>query len=70
MCQEFVATGIELISCKYPEVYVLHYMDNILISHPSESTISLTLADLTKDLEAWRLCIAPEWYKKCLPFNI
>jgi hypothetical protein len=30
-------------------------MDDILISHPSESTHILILADLTKDLEAWGL---------------
>jgi hypothetical protein len=35
-------------------------MDGILISHPSESILSPIMADLTKDLEAWGLCIAPE----------
>jgi hypothetical protein len=60
MCQEFVAAAIDLTRHKYPEAYVLHYMDDILISHPSESTLLLILADLKMDLEAWGLYIAPE----------
>jgi hypothetical protein len=50
MSEEFVAAEIEPIHHKYPEAYVLHYMDDILISHPSESTLLLILADLTKGL--------------------
>jgi hypothetical protein len=38
MCQEFVTAAIEPTCHKYPQAYVLHYMDDILISHPSEST--------------------------------
>jgi hypothetical protein len=60
MCQEFVAAATESTCHKYPETNVLYYMDDILISHPSESILSLILADLTKDLEAWGLCIAPQ----------
>jgi hypothetical protein len=70
MCQEFVAAAIEPTCSKYPEAYVLHYMDDILISHLSESMLSPILADLTKDLEAWGLCIALEKVQKCLLFNI
>jgi hypothetical protein len=68
MCQEFVAGAIEPTHHKYPEAYVLHYMD-FLISHPSESTHLLILADLTKDLEVWRLCIAPEKVQKNATFS-
>jgi hypothetical protein len=52
MCQEFVAATIEPTCHKYPDAYVLHYTDDVLISHPSESTLLLILADLTKDLKA------------------
>jgi hypothetical protein len=52
MHQEFVAAATEPTCHKDPEVYALHYMDDILVSHPSESTLLLILADLTKDLEA------------------
>jgi hypothetical protein len=41
MCQEFVAAAIEPTRHKYPEAYVLHYMGDILISRPSESTLLL-----------------------------
>jgi hypothetical protein len=70
MCQEFVAAAIEPTHRKYPEAYVLHYMDDILISHPSESILLLILADLTKDLEAWGLCTAPEKEQKNGSFSI
>jgi hypothetical protein len=32
MCQEFVAAAIELTCREYPGVYVLYYMDDILMS--------------------------------------
>jgi hypothetical protein len=64
ICQEFVVTAIEHTCYKYTDAYVLHYMDNTLISHPSESIFSLILADLTKDFEAWGLCITPEKIQK------
>jgi hypothetical protein len=70
MCQEVVAAAIEPTCHKYPEAYVLHYMDDILISHLSEFTLLLILADLTKKLEAWGLCIAPEKVQKKPPFLI
>jgi hypothetical protein len=69
-CQEFVVIAIETTCCKYLEAYVLHYMDSILISHPSESIILLILADLTKDLEAWGFCIALEKLQKNASFSI
>jgi hypothetical protein len=69
MCQEFVTAAIEPTCRKYPDAYVLHYMDDILISHPSESMLSLILADLTKNLEAWGLCIVPEKVQTMPPFQ-
>jgi hypothetical protein len=69
MCEELVAAAIEPTRRKYPEAYVLHYMDDTLISQPSEFTLLLILADLTKDLEAWGLCIAPEKLRKMPPFQ-
>jgi hypothetical protein len=68
MCQELVAGAIEPIY-KYPEAYVLHYMDDILIIHPSEPTLLLISVDFTKDLAAWGLCIALEKVQKIRPFQ-
>jgi hypothetical protein len=65
MCQEFVAAAIEPTSSKYPETNVLHYMDDILISHTTESTLLLILADL----EAWGLFIGQEKEQKMPPFQ-
>jgi hypothetical protein len=52
MCQKFDAAAIETTHYKYPEAYVLNYMDYVLIRHPIESMLSSILADLTEDLEA------------------
>jgi hypothetical protein len=70
MCQEFVAAAIEPTCCKYPEVYVLPYMKDILMSHPSESMLSPILEGLAKDLEAWGLCNAPEKVQKNASLSI
>jgi hypothetical protein len=70
MCQEFVSVAIEPTCHKCPGVYILCYMADILISHPSESMLSLILADLTKDLEAWDCALPQKRYRQCLPFNI
>jgi hypothetical protein len=42
-------------------------MDDILISHPIDSKFLLILAELTKELQAWGLCIAPEKVPKQMP---
>jgi hypothetical protein len=44
-------------------------VDNSLISQLSESTLLPILADLTKDLEAWGLCIAPKKVQTMPPFQ-
>jgi hypothetical protein len=62
MCQEFVAAAIEPTR--------RNYMDDVLISHPSESTLSLILADLTKALEAWGYCIVQEKIQKKASLSI
>jgi hypothetical protein len=64
MCQEFFAAATEPTCCKCPEAYVLPYVYDSLISQPSESPLLLILADLTKDLEAWGLCISLEKLQK------
>ncbi|XP_006873541.1 PREDICTED: immunity-related GTPase family M protein 1-like [Chrysochloris asiatica] len=43
---------------KYPEAYVTHYMDDILLGHPLEATVLLIFGDMQLALEQAGLCIA------------
>jgi hypothetical protein len=64
MCQECVAAAIEPTCHKDPEAYVW-YSDKL----SQWVYILLILADVTKDLGAWGLCIAPEKVQIMPPFQ-
>ena len=51
LCQKFVAQA--LINCrqKYPDCYMIHYMDDILIAHSQSHLLQIILQDLIKDLQ-------------------
>jgi hypothetical protein len=34
MCQEFVASALKPLRQKFNQAYIVHYMDDILLSHP------------------------------------
>ena len=60
LCQKFVNAAIEDIRAKYKQVYMIHYMDDILIAHPDRAHLQTVLQDLTQALSARGLKIAPE----------
>ena len=60
LCQKFVNPVLEEIKAKYTQVYMIHYMDYILIAHPSRTHLQAFLQDLTQALSARGLKIAPE----------
>ena len=60
LCQKFVNAAIEDIRAKYEQVYMIHYMDGILIAHPDRAHLQTALQDLTQALSARGLKIAPE----------
>jgi hypothetical protein len=39
MCQEFVATALKPLQEKFPKAYIIHYMDDMLTSPQSETTL-------------------------------
>jgi hypothetical protein len=61
MCQKFVAAAIDTISIQKLMSFITY---DILINHPSDFTLLLILADLTKNLDAWDLCIVLEKEQK------
>jgi hypothetical protein len=39
VCQEFVAVALKPLQEKFPQAYIIHYMDDILISPQSETIL-------------------------------
>ena len=60
LCQKFVNAAIEDIRAKYEQLYMIHYMDDILIAHPDRAHLQTVLQDLTQALTDRGLKIAPE----------
>ena len=65
--QKFVKAAIEDIRAKYEQLYVIHYMDDILIAHPDRAHLQTVLQDLTQALTDRGLKIAPEKIQVNLP---
>ena len=60
LCQKFVNAALEDVRAKYEQVYMIHYMDDILIAHPDRAHLQTVLQDLTQALTDRGLKIAPE----------
>lgn len=60
LCQKFVNAALQDIRVKYEHVYMIHYMDDILIAHPDRVHLQTVLQDLTQALTDRGLKIAPE----------
>ena len=60
LCQKFVNAALEHVRAKYEQVYMIHFMDDILIAHPDRPHLQTVPQDLTQALTARGLKIAPE----------
>ena len=60
LCQKFVNAALENIRAKYEQVYMIDYMDDILIAHPERAHLQTVLQDLIQALSARGLKLAPE----------
>ena len=50
--QKFVNATLEAIRARYKQVYMIHYIDDILIAHPDRAHLQTVLQDLTQALSA------------------
>ena len=66
MCQQFVGNALQVIREKHPDVYILHYMDDILLSASSVSRLEDVFPFLTAQLTKYGLVIANEKIQKGL----
>ena len=69
LCQKFVSAALEDIRAKCEQVYMIHYMDDILIAHQDRAHLQTVLQDLTQALSARGLKIAPEKFQTNLPIT-
>ena len=51
ICQPYVATALELVCCQFPQLYIVHYMDDLLIAGPDQGQLFWTYAQMQQDLE-------------------
>ena len=48
LCQKFVNAALEDVRSKYEQVYMIHYMDDILNAHSDRAHLQTVLQDLTQ----------------------
>ena len=67
LCQKFFNATLEDTIIKYEQVYMIHYMGDILIAHPDRVHLQTVFQDLTKALTDRGLKIAPEKIQSIRP---
>ena len=60
MCQSCVAKAIQPIRQSYPNIYMYHYMDDLLLAGPTRTVLEEALQALKQALQDAGLQIAPE----------
>jgi hypothetical protein len=69
MCQYFVGKILLSIKITFPDAYIIHYMDDILISHACSKQIHKIFETTQKALQVGGLVIAPEKIQTTTPFQ-
>lgn len=60
LCQKFVAQAIQNIRDQFPQSYIIHYMDDILLAHRDEGILHETYGLLQQSLSHAGLVPAPK----------
>uniref|UniRef100_A0A8B9EKR5 ribonuclease H n=1 Tax=Anser cygnoides TaxID=8845 RepID=A0A8B9EKR5_ANSCY len=60
ICQTYVAEALCPVRKCFPHVYIYHYMDDILLSSPTDNLTQEVLPVLRQEFQTWGLQIAPE----------
>ena len=69
LCQKFVAQAIQEVRNQFPQVYTIHYTDDILLAHRNEDTLLEAYGLLQQCLSHAGLVIAPEKVQRHPPFQ-
>ena len=69
LCQKFVDQAVQNARGKYKDLYLIHYMDDILAAHKDRTLLQQILSELIEALERWGLKIAPDKIQVNPPFS-
>ena len=69
LCQKIVDQAVQNVRRKYKDLYLIHYMDDILAAHKERTLSQQILSELIEALESWGLKIAPYKIQVNLPFS-
>ena len=69
LCQKFVATALAPVRQRFPQLYLVHYMDDILLAHADEHLLYQAFSILKKHLSLNGLVIADEKIQTHFPYN-
>ena len=70
LCQKFVDQAVQNVRGKYKDLYLIHYMDDILVAGKDRALLQQILSEFIEALENWSLKIAPDKIQVNPPFLI
>ena len=69
ICQYLISVLLQPIRGKYPTAFIIHYMDDILLSMESELCLQQLYNEVTTALQNHGLLVAPDTIQWKAPFN-
>lgn len=69
LCQIYVAAALRPLRDRCPQLYIVHYMDDILLSGPNKTEVLEAFADLREDLQSAGMVLAPEKIQQNFPYQ-
>ena len=69
ICQYLISVLLQPIRDKYPTTFIIHYMDDILLSMESELYLQQLYNEITTTLQNHGLFVAPDKIQWKAPFN-
>ena len=69
LCQKFVDQAVQNVRGKYKDLYLIHYMGDILAAHKDRALLQQILSELIEALENLCLKIAPDKIQINPPFS-
>ena len=67
LCQKFVAQALKTTRSLYSQVYIIHYMDDILLAYQDEELLLTTFAYMQTALQDYGLIITTEKVQRFPP---
>lgn len=63
MCQHFLAQILDPIRTQHPQVKFIHYMDDLLLTGPTQTSLTNAMTSLLKALQDTNLQVSPEKFQ-------